>query len=131
MANNYFEWIKNHNDPDITILDASESDGIYTVFLPEYKNIDLVAREEVDCIRYRDSYRKAFHKDIAEFYYGDYDLIIFGNALEKMDEATAAKVLAYAESHSKMVLRDGVDLAEEEQPVKKPATRKRTKKDQG
>lgn len=133
MANRNVKWIRNNIDPDAAILDASETEGFYPVFLNEYKNMDLVAREEADCIRYRESYRRTFHKDITEFFYDDYDVIIFGDALNKMDEVRAKKVLEYAESHSKKVLWDGAELPEanaEEQPVKKPATRKRVKKDE-
>ena len=137
MASLKIDWIKETFKPDVSILDASETEGAFPVFLGEYKNIDLVAREEIECIIYRDFYRNTFHKDINEFYYDYHDVVIFGHIDEKKSEA----VIEYAKSHSGCVLKindNGVleviyfPLREQvEQPVKKPATRKRTKKDQG
>lgn len=94
-------WIRENFDPDAQILDVGACDGKWKYLLHEYKNMDAVEAWEPNCIQCAKVYRKAYHKDIAEFEYGKYDLIIFGDVIEHMDVKTAQKVLQYAAERCK------------------------------
>ena len=95
------KWIRENFTPKAEILDVGSCDGKWTKLLPEYENMDAVDAWEPNCIACRDIYRKTFHKDIAEFEYDHYDLIIFGDVIEHMDVQTAQKVLKTASAKCK------------------------------
>lgn len=89
-------WIRKKFKPCVEILDVGACDGKWRSLLPEYENMDAVEAWEPNCINIAPLYRTVFHKDIAEFEYGHYDLIIFGDVIEHMDVETAQRVLKYA-----------------------------------
>lgn len=77
------------------ILDVGACDGKWKKLLPEY-TMDAVDAWEPNCIACAPFYRSTFHKDIADFQYEKYDLIIFGDVIEHMDVPTAQRVIEYA-----------------------------------
>ena len=89
------EWVRKTFKPDAKVLDVGACDGKWKELLPEYE-MDAVEAWEPNCIAIKDKYTHVFHKDIAEFDYGKYDLIIFGDVIEHMDVPTAQRVLEYA-----------------------------------
>lgn len=89
-------WIKKKFKKSAAILDVGACDGKWRDLLPEYANMDAVEAWEPNCINIAGKYRNVFHKDISDFEYGKYDLIIFGDVIEHMDVATAQNVLEYA-----------------------------------
>lgn len=95
------EWIRKNFKPDSAILDVGSCDGKWKKLLPEYENMDAVDAWEPNCIQCEKLYRHTFHKDVAEFEYGEYDLIIFGDVIEHMDVPAAQKVLQYAADRCK------------------------------
>lgn len=95
------EWIRENFEPAAEIFDVGACDGKWKSLLPEYKNMDAIDAWEPNCIQCQPLYRNIYHKDIAEFDYSKYDLIIFGDVIEHMDVPTAQKVLAYASERCK------------------------------
>ena len=95
------EWIRKNFEPYVEILDVGACDGKWKSLLPEYHHMDAIDAWEPNCIYCQPMYRKTFHKDIAEFEYDKYDLIIFGDVIEHMDVPTAQKVLKYASARCK------------------------------
>lgn len=90
------KWIRENFGTDATILDVGACDGNWRHLLHEYPNMDAIDAWEPNCIYCQQFYRNTYHKDIAEFDYGKYDLIIFGDVIEHMDVPTAQKVLKVA-----------------------------------
>lgn len=90
------EWIRKNFKPDAAILDVGACDGKWKRLLPEYENMDAIDAWEPNCIACQPLYRNTYHKDVAEFEYATYDLIIFGDVIEHMDVPTAQKVLKTA-----------------------------------
>lgn len=95
------EWIRSNFKSDASILDVGACDGKWKQLLTEYENMDAVEAWEPNCFLCEPLYRKTFHKDIAEFDYGKYDLIIFGDVIEHMNVPTAQRVLQYAAERCK------------------------------
>ena len=98
------EWIRKNFKPDSTILDVGACDGKWSYLLPEFENMDAVEAWEPNCIACQPHYQHVYHKDIAEFEYGKYDLIIFGDVIEHMDVPTAQRVLKIALGKCKDVI---------------------------
>lgn len=95
------EWIRKTFKPNSRVLDVGACDGKWKTLLNEYENMDAVEAWEPNCIAIQGMYQNTFHKNIAEFQYDHYDLIIFGDVIEHMDVPTAQKVLKYASSRCK------------------------------
>ena len=90
------EWIRDNFPEEISILDVGACDGKWKNLLPEYKNMDAVEAWEPNCITIEPLYRKVVHKDIVDFHYDAYDLIIFGDVIEHLEVPAAQRVLRYA-----------------------------------
>ena len=99
--NEVCEWIRKNFKTDARILDVGACDGKWKQLLREYENMDAVEIWEPNCIAISHMYKNTFHKNIADFNYDHYDLIIFGDVIEHMDVQTAQKVIAYAKTHCK------------------------------
>lgn len=95
------DWIRKKFRMNARILDVGACDGKWKWLLQEYENMDAVEAWEPNCIKIEPMYRHVYHKDVSEFEYGDYDLIIFGDVIEHMDVPTAQKVIEYAKGHCK------------------------------
>lgn len=95
------EWIRSKFGNNSEILDVGACDGKWKYLLPEYENMDAVEAWEPNCIHISPLYRRVFHKDVAEFEYGDYDLIIFGDVIEHMTVQDAQRTLEFASKHCK------------------------------
>lgn len=91
------KWIRRNFKPDATILDVGACDGKWKKFLPEYAAMDAVEIWPMYCGRLDPLYRNVFNVDIANFEYGFYDLVIFGDVIEHMTVPDAQKVIRYAQ----------------------------------
>lgn len=90
------EWIHQNFPANSTILDVGACDGKWRKLLPDYEIMDAVEAWEPNCIVCAPLYRNVFHKDISDFEYGNYDLIIFGDVIEHLSVQDAQNVLNYA-----------------------------------
>ena len=89
------KWIRKHFDVDARILDVGACDGKWRQMLPEYR-MDAVEVWKPYCESIERMYDHVYCKDIAEFSYNYFDLIIFGDVIEHMEVAKAQRVLEYA-----------------------------------
>lgn len=93
------KWIYKNFDENIKILDVGSGCGTYYNLLHEkYKNIDSVEIYEPNIINYnlKEKYSNVYNKNIIDFEYEYYDLIIFGDIIEHLTIEDAQKVLNYA-----------------------------------
>lgn len=97
------EWIRANFPEESTILDVGACDGKMKSLLPEYANMDAVEIWKPNADRLT-GYRKVICKDIEEFKYRRYDLIIFGDVIEHMEVEKAQKVLEYAKPRCKEII---------------------------
>lgn len=90
------KWIRENFDKKATILDVGACDGKWRKLLYDYPNVDAVEvwRQNYEGIKH--FYRNAFHRNIVDFAYNYYDLIIFGDVIEHLTAEHAQKVLEYA-----------------------------------
>lgn len=92
---------------NIEILDVGCGEGTYYDLLKDYfANIDGVEVYAPNIEKYelRSKYRHIYNKDIRDFEYKYYDLVIFGDILEHLEVEEAQKVLRYAIEHSLEVI---------------------------
>lgn len=88
-------WIREHFKSDATILDVGACDGKWKKLLPEF-TMDAVEIWLPHCEVIKPLYRNVYHRNIAEFNYNWFDLIIFGDVIEHMTIPEAQRVLQYA-----------------------------------
>lgn len=95
-------------DKDIKILDVGPGRGIYNTLLKEkgYRSIDAVEvyGPYIEKFDLEEIYTNVFHKNITDFKYDFYDIVIFGDVLEHLNVKNARKVISYAQKHSKLVI---------------------------
>lgn len=89
------KWIREHFDSNARILDVGACDGKWRKLLPEYK-MDAVEIWKPNCDRIKPLYDNVYCKNIADFCYNYFDLIIFGDVIEHMTVQQAQAVLSYA-----------------------------------
>lgn len=92
---------------DIEILDVGCGEGTYYELLKDYfRNIDGVEvyAPNIEKNALGSKYRHIYNKDIREFKYKYYDLVIFGDILEHLEVEEAKEVLRYALEHSTGVI---------------------------
>ena len=89
-----------------TALDVGACDGAYFELLHDHLVIDAVEVWEPNVNQYnlKGRYRDVFIKDIRDFTYDHYDLVIFGDIIEHMSVEDAQKVLEYAKQHSEEIV---------------------------
>ena len=94
--------VHNNFDLNATILDVGACDGKWRTLLPEYPNMDAVEAFAKNARKLRKmGYRKVYQKDICDFQYEWYDLIIFGDVIEHLTVTQAQAVLEYASPRCK------------------------------
>lgn len=96
-------YVINNFKEEVEILDVGAGCGTYYDLLGEYfRNIDGVEAYAPNIERYRleSKYRHIYNKDIRDFEYAYYDIVIFGDVLEHLEVKEAQKVLKYAIEHS-------------------------------
>ena len=89
------QWIKRNYRSGSSILDVGACDGKWAKLLPDY-TMDAVEIWKPSCTVIRPLYRNVFCKDISEFNYNFYDLVIFGDVIEHMTVDKAKQVIMYA-----------------------------------
>jgi len=98
------QWIRDNIPHDASILDVGACDGKWRKLLPDYPNMDAVEVYYENYCRVQGMYREAFYKDIREFHYDYYDLVILGDVIEHLSIEQAQHVLGYARNHADTVL---------------------------
>jgi len=84
---------------DASILDVGAGSGTYYDLLHEhFQNIEAVEvfKPNIENYNLRDKYKHVYNKDIKDFKYKYYDIIIFGDIIEHLTTEEARAVLAYA-----------------------------------
>lgn len=89
------EWVRLNFDKRSSVLDVGACDGKWKRLLREYDNMDAVEIFPPN-IFWLGDYRNVYEKDIYDFKYDWYDLIIFGDVIEHMSVPKAQTVLEYA-----------------------------------
>ena len=82
-----------------SILDVGAGQGTYYELLKDYfYDIEAIEIFEPNIETYdlRNKYRVVYNKDIKDFKYRFYDIIIFGDVIEHLEIKEAQKVLEYA-----------------------------------
>lgn len=93
------KWIYDNFSEESKILDVGPGSATYYKLLnSKYKNIDAVEVYEKNIIDYdlKNKYKNVVNKDIKDFEYEYYDLIIFGDIIEHLTVEEAQNVLNYA-----------------------------------
>ena len=91
-------WIRLNFPKGSTCLDVGACDGKWHSLLGDWLVMDAVEiyRPNIERNRLHDRYRTVYGMDINNFGYDWYDLIIFGDVIEHMDEYHALHALNYA-----------------------------------
>lgn len=101
------EYLCRNFDKDAKVLDVGAGSGAYYDLLHDYfNNIDGVEifRPNIENYDLENKYRYIYNKDIKDFEYEYYDIIIFGDILEHLEIEEAQKVLKYALKRCKEVI---------------------------
>ena len=94
-------------DKDATILDVGPGCGTYYDLLNDYfTTFDGVEAFAPNIDRYdlRNKYRNVYNKDIKDFEFDYYDIIIIGDVLEHLSIEDAQKVIKYCENRCKQLI---------------------------
>ena len=97
--NEIITWIREHFNPEATILDVGVCDGKWKRLLKEYNNMDGIDIFHPNAERSAPLYRTMYSGDIYDLRYDYYDLVIFGDVIEHMTVERAQAVLEYAKQH--------------------------------
>ena len=101
------QYLKDKFPKSATILDVGPGCGTYFNYLRDYfKAMDAVEVYQpiIDKFELKKKYRKVYNKNITDFKYAYYDIIIFGDVLEHLTVEDAQKVLKYACKRCKEVI---------------------------
>lgn len=100
------EWIMVSIKKGSTCLDVGACDGKWFGLVGNHLTMDAVEVWEpyVHGFDLKEKYRNVYVRDISDFTYAYYDLILFGDVIEHMEVEQAQKVLAYALKHSGCVI---------------------------
>lgn len=99
-------WIRAKFKDGATCLDVGACDGNWLNRIGSFMTMDAVEiyQPNIDFHHLKDRYRNVWCKDIAEFEYDWYDLIIFGDVIEHMTVEQATKALEYAKPRCKEMI---------------------------
>ena len=91
-------WITSRFSRGSSCLDVGACDGKWYNLLGQYLNMDCIEifQPNIDEYHLKEKYNNVFCKNIIDFEYEWYDLIIFGDVLEHMSIEDAQKVINYA-----------------------------------
>ena len=94
-------------DKDATILDVGPGCGTYYNLLNDYfttfDGVEAFA-PNIDRYNLRNKYRNVYNKDIKDFEFDYYDIIIIGDVLEHLSIEDAQKVIKYCENRCKQLI---------------------------
>ena len=90
------QYIYKKYPKDIKILDVGPGIGTYSKLLPDYKNIDCVEIYEpyVEQYSLNSHYKNVFVKDILDFDFDYYDVIIMGDIMEHLSVEDTLKLFS-------------------------------------
>lgn len=99
-------WIRAKFHKGATCLDVGSCDGNWQSRLGDYLIMDAVEiwQANIDYHKLNDRYRECWCKDIADFEYEHYDLILFGDVIEHMSVEQAQKAIEYARTRCKEMI---------------------------
>lgn len=100
------KWARDNFNQGATCLDVGACNGKWFDLLGDHFVMDAVEVWEPYAQKYKlaEKYKNVFIKDIRQFNYSFYDLIIFGDVIEHMTVEEAQHVLAYASDHCQNML---------------------------
>lgn len=101
------EYLIKQYDKNSTILDVGPGCGTYYNLLHDYfTTFDGVEAFAPNIDRYdlRNKYRNVYNKDIKDFEFDYYDIIIIGDVLEHLSIEDAQKVIKYCEHRCKQLI---------------------------
>lgn len=89
------EYIYKRYSTNIKILDVGPGIGTYAKLLPDYKNIDCVEiyNPYIEQYNLKSLYKNVFNKNILDFEFEYYDIIIMGDILEHLSVDDSLKLL--------------------------------------
>lgn len=93
------EYLEKRFKNNARILDVGAGSGTYSNLLGDYfKDIEAVEvfKPNIKNYQLEKKYKKVYNVDIRDFRYKKYDIIIFGDIIEHLEEEEAFKVLMYA-----------------------------------
>ena len=94
-------------DKDATILDVGPGCGTYYDLLNDYFTTfdgDEAFAPNIDRYDLKNKYRNVYNKDIKDFEFDYYDIIIIGDVLEHLSIEDAQKVIKYCENRCKQLI---------------------------
>lgn len=101
------EYLVTQYDKNATILDVGPGCGTYYDLLKDYfTTFDGVEVFKLNIEKYnlKNKYRNIYNKDIKDFKFKYYDIIIIGDVLEHLTIEEAQKVLSYCEKRCKQLI---------------------------
>ena len=93
------EYLESKFSREASVLDVGCGNGTYYELLKGYfKRIDGVEvfKGNIEKYRLREKYSNIYNKDIEDFRYKWYDIVIFGDVIEHLGVEEAKKVIEYA-----------------------------------
>jgi SAM-dependent methyltransferase len=98
------KYLIEHYPPKSLVLDVGAGSGTYALLLGDYFELDAIEvfKPSADYIEGR--YRKVYNKNIKDYEYEYYDVVMFGDVIEHLEVEEAQKVLEYALQRSKEVI---------------------------
>ena len=101
------EYLIENYKPESTILDIGPGCGTYYDLLKDYFTIFdgvEVFTPNINKYNLKDKYRNIYNKDIKDFTFDYYDIIIIGDVLEHLTIEEAQKVIHYCEKRCQQLL---------------------------
>lgn len=88
------EYIYKRYSKDVKILDVGPGVGTYAKLLPDYKNIDCVEiyKPYIKQYNLKSLYKNVFNKNILDFDFEYYDIIIMGDIMEHLSISDSQKL---------------------------------------
>ncbi len=96
-------WIRDRLGAGSTILDVGVGDGIWGEKLHDKYHVVGVEiwKPYIDALEDKGWYIRIENRDIDDYHYQYYDLVILGDVVEHMSVGKATRVLEYAKEHAR------------------------------